>query len=265
MNEFEIDGKKLEALILETWQDFDRLKTLPETASLIVPDSMPLLWFGDLAAYAQSNVRILTLSKNPSDAEFGQNQRFDKLSPTALPTLSMLANPLKRKVAIAVLTENLTAYKSQLNQYFQRNPNKWFRQLNKFLPVFEAGYADASNVALHADLFTPMATKPVWPGLTKAQQACFDSKIAALLDILQPQLLLTSLSQANLKILLDKIGSGVQIYEALEPGKAAKYVRAYRLPSGLIVVNGRNFQGTYFGGMTEEFVKRSLSEIRDLL
>ena len=252
MNEFEIDEKKLEALILETWQDFDRLKKSPETADVIVPDSLPLLWFGDLAAYAQSNVRILTLSKNPSDAEFGQNQRFENLSPTA-----------ENLTALSKKSSALTDYKSQLNQYFQRNPNKWFRQLNKFLPVFEAGYADASNVALHADLFTPMATKPVWPGLTKAQQACFDSKIADLLDILQPQLILTSLSQVNLKILLDKLGGGTLIYEALEPGKAAKYVRAYRLPSGLIVVNGRNFQGTYFGGMTEEFVKHSLLEIRE--
>ena len=40
---------------------------------------MPLLWFGDLPAYEKSDLKILTVSKNASYAEFGQNQRFEKL------------------------------------------------------------------------------------------------------------------------------------------------------------------------------------------
>lgn len=209
----------LDDLILETWADFAKLQKNPLVAENIVPDSLPILWFGDLDKYLQSDLRVLTLSKNPSDAEFGQNDRFENLSA-------------------------LTEYKTQLNHYFQHHPNKWFRQLNKFLPVFEASYQNGKNTALHADLFTPIATKPVWPGLTREQQSKFDSKIRQLTDILQPDIILTSLSAANLKILFQKLGATPQlIFEQNEPGKSAKYVRAYKVGS-IIVINGRNFQGT---------------------
>jgi hypothetical protein len=233
----------IDELINETWQDFNNLKSNPETAEILVPAAMPLLWFGDLAAYEKSELRVMTISKNPSYAEFGDTYRFEKL-----------------------LTEPSEAYKTALNRYFAYNPSKWFNQLAKFLPIFDSGYLedDTKNVALHADLFTPIATHPVWPGLTKEQRVYFDMKFGKLMEILQPDVLLTSLSAENLKILLKNAGENVvEIFNEEEPEKKAKYVRAYCVDGHLIVINGRNFQGTYFGGMTEEFVKSCLQKINE--
>ena len=75
-----IDETKIDDLINEIGQEFEQLKNLPETAEVVVPDSIPILWFGDLEAYEKSDLRVLTVSKNPSDAEFGENQRFKNLS-----------------------------------------------------------------------------------------------------------------------------------------------------------------------------------------
>ena len=74
MNENELND-----LILDTWSDFEELKVNPESAEVLIPNSMPLLWFGDLPAYEKSDLKILTVSKNASYAEFGENQRFEKL------------------------------------------------------------------------------------------------------------------------------------------------------------------------------------------
>jgi hypothetical protein len=237
------DEKKiLDDLINETWQEFEHLKNLPETASIIVADSMPVLWFGDLPAYKKSNLRLLTISKNPSDAEFGDNNRF-----------------------FSVQTAPSKLYKTVLNQYFQHNPNRWFNQLAKFLPVFTAGYVNAKNTAIHVDLFTPIATNPVWPGL-KDKQQYFDMKFDKLVKFLQPDVILTSLSAMNLKILLDHVGqTAVEIFNENEPGKSAKYIKAYKVDNRLMVINGRNFQGTYFGGMSAEFVNDCLRKIREML
>ena len=43
MNENELND-----LILDTWSDFEELKVNPESAEVLIPNSMPLLWFGDL-------------------------------------------------------------------------------------------------------------------------------------------------------------------------------------------------------------------------
>ena len=242
---------ELATLITQTWQDFAKLKSVPETADILVPESMPLLWFGNLPAYQTSSLRVLTVSKNPSDAEFGANKRFKELK-------DLLTAP----------SVNSACYQKALNAYFQEAPNPWFKQLAKFLPVFDAAYApekSTQSCALHVDLFTPIATTPVWPALSKTQQAQFEMIFPKLLAYLQPDIILTSLSAPNLKILLGKVGDQVEeIFNEEVPGKAAKYVRAYRVDQSVIVISGRNFQGTYFGGMTESFVKTCLQKIKAL-
>ena len=130
MNENELND-----LILDTWSDFEELKVNPKSAEVLIPTSMPLLWFGDLPTYEKSDLKILTVSKNASYAEFGENQRFEK----SLTELSSV---------------NLETYKSNLNQYFEYNPSSWFNQLAKFLPIFDAAYKQSENQinrVLHID------------------------------------------------------------------------------------------------------------------
>ena len=199
MNENELND-----LILDIWLDFEELKVNPESAEVLIPNSMPLLWFGDLPAYEKSDLKILTVN-----------------------------------------------------------------QLAKFFPIFDAAYKQSENQinrALHIDLFTPIPTELVWPNLTKSQQSQFVMKFPQIMQILKPDILLTSLSVSNLKILLKNAGTEIEeIFNEEELGKSAKYVRAYRLDKKLIVINGRNFQGTYFGGMTDLFVQKCLREIKKMM
>lgn len=58
-----MDNEKLDRLILETWTDFIDLKNKAELSEVLIPNSMPLLWFGDLAKYEKSDLKILTVSK----------------------------------------------------------------------------------------------------------------------------------------------------------------------------------------------------------
>ena len=74
-----MNNEKLDHLILETWTDFIDLKNKAELSEVLIPNSMPLLWFGDLVKYEKSDLKILTVSKNASYAEFGENQRYEKL------------------------------------------------------------------------------------------------------------------------------------------------------------------------------------------
>lgn len=233
-----VDKIKLEELIKEVWSDFDTLKEQEEVHKLLVPEAMPLLWFGNLPAYEQSALKILTVSKNPSYAEFGENHRFEEGLP----------------------------YQESLNQYFQYNPSSWFNNLDKLLKYFDGGYRGAINTALHADLFTPIATHPVWPGLTKEEQKYFPMRFAQLIEILKPELILTSLSAKNLKIMVNQFEEEtIKIFHEEEPGKSAKYIQAYRINENLLLINGRNFQGTYFGGMSSEFITHCFQEIRKVV
>ncbi|MCL2676920.1 MAG: hypothetical protein FWF42_01690 [Streptococcaceae bacterium] len=70
---------KLNQLIDETWSFHQKLKKDKETKDILVPDSMPLLWLGNFEDYKKSNLKVVTLSKNSSYAEFGENNRFEKM------------------------------------------------------------------------------------------------------------------------------------------------------------------------------------------
>ncbi len=74
-----MDNEKLDHLILETWTDFIDLKNKAELSEVLIPNSMPLLWFGDLAKYEKSDLKILTVSKNVSYAELVKINVMKKL------------------------------------------------------------------------------------------------------------------------------------------------------------------------------------------
>ena len=54
-------------LALHIFNAFQKLKS----DQRIVPNSVPILWFGDLNKYRKSNTKIITVSLNPSNNEFG--------------------------------------------------------------------------------------------------------------------------------------------------------------------------------------------------
>jgi hypothetical protein len=154
----------------------------------VIKDLIPILWFGDLNKYLNSEERILTVSLNPSNNEFG--------------------NP-KKKISYSIqyrfpdyngsIESLILAY----NNYFKKNKNPYNSSFKSsfgaILQSFDASHYDlAKNNALHTDIAIPYATDPTWTGLTNLEKLYFEpigQKIwHNLTEILEPDIILISAS-----------------------------------------------------------------------
>ena len=110
----------------------------------------PILWFGNLNAYRNSGLKILTVGINPSKDEF-PNDSFERFS--AWKNLSSSGQ-----------------YFEGLNKYFDQDaPYNWFDRLATKISlqdVWNCSYKNIKgrNTALHIDFYTPLATNPTWTG-----------------------------------------------------------------------------------------------------
>lgn len=155
----------------------------------IVPNSIPILWFGDSEAYINSSRKIITVSLNPSNNEFCQSSS-SKVYSTQVRFPKYNGDP-------KTLIE---AY----NDYFKKNNkpyNAWFEaSFRAVLKSFEAShYEGAKNTALHTDIASPYATDPTWTGLNKLEKQ-FLEPIGSdiwhkLMIIFEPDVILISASK----------------------------------------------------------------------
>lgn len=125
----------------------------------VVPRSIPVPFFGNLAAYCDSPIKIVTAGINPSNSEFpgnGQHPRF------------IIPEPLNAEnLAISV-----SAYFAPPAAGRMGGPYKWFKScFGRILLGLQAGYSEhysgvpIANTALHLDFCSPLATNPVWRNL----------------------------------------------------------------------------------------------------
>ena len=167
-------------------------------ASWLVPRSIPILYFGDLAAYRSSPRRVVTVALNPSLAEFA-DARFvipDPLTPAALEGALSAYFGLRPysgwfDPAFETLLQPLG-----VSFYGSRYPGgapKWWRP--------------QPNQALHTDLCSPLATNPVWSRLDEAVRMHLRQVGIALwrdlITTLDPDLILVSVAREH----LDAIGA----------------------------------------------------------
>jgi len=97
-----MDLTKLYERAIEHYEEF---KSSPK----IVPNSIPILHFGDIEAYARSGLKIITVGLNPSLAEFSKNE--DRFGHEVCESL----NPATLRLA--------------LSSYFRINPyRRWFNR-----------------------------------------------------------------------------------------------------------------------------------------
>jgi hypothetical protein len=166
----------------------------------LVPNSIPILHFGNVKQYFKSNLKIVTVGLNPSNAEFAED-RFgihstDQLSPADL--------------------------ERALSAYFEKKPySKWFNGAFETLlqPLGASYYGETypypkkpgwweprTNRALHTDICTPLATTPTWsresengerlPTSVKRQLREIGVPLwRALMEVLEPHLILISVSR----------------------------------------------------------------------
>ena len=118
---------------------------------LRVERSLPLLYFGDYYAFRKSNLRVVTVGLNPGPPAFCKDrntvyvERFQK----ALP------------------------YQDAWNLWFDREEDRWFKNLDHVLHGFCASfYRDTgfASVAIHTDLLSPVATEKPWSELKQLRK-----------------------------------------------------------------------------------------------
>ena len=181
--------QKLEPVIAQTIEHFNDVKD----SELVVSNSIPILFFGDLEAYLNSPMKIVTVALNPSDKEFSET----------------------RFVTSEDVLTNTKSYASTLSSYFSFNPyTRWFNNFEKLLHHLKASYypennrpsfpndpkTPMSNAVLHTDICSPIATAKTWSKLKSKTEKEFREKLQAngkviwseLISVLRPDIILVS-------------------------------------------------------------------------
>ena len=169
-------------LLNEAMDHYNEMKSL----GFIVPNSLPILFFGDIEKYAKQEFKVITAALNPSDAEFTLDKdlkRHRNLNKINNYDLSIRNYSMFRFKDFDGSIES--AYKAQ-RDYFKNFPYEhWFGKSSGgdkgFQPVLNGmGYCyyedKNKNIAIHTDVCSPLATCPTWGGLNDNQISKIQSK-----------------------------------------------------------------------------------------
>ena len=229
--------EELNSLIQDYIADFIKKQNL----QYVVKPSVPVVWFGDLDKYRQSEKRIVTVALNPSRNEFS-SPRFNIVDVNSVDALEKL-------------TETL-------NDYFRRNPYNWFRDFEKVLGTLKASYCEkrSENVAVHIDIYSAVATDPTWSKLSESQKMEIrrTDLFEKLLGILNPDVILFSANQT----VFGEVFSQFRYEKGEENigGKRGFFIRKYR-NGDKIIYSGRNLRGQPFGGISDFEVQKAMERL----
>ena len=131
----------------------------------VIKNVIPILFFGNIENYFNSNTKVVTVALNPSSAEF-------------LDTSGFYSIDFRFKGAPATYSyspQDYLKYIHAISNYFDYNPySSWFWHNEKVLRFFNTSYHGKfvedkaetvrpfENTAVHIDLMAPVATNPVW-------------------------------------------------------------------------------------------------------
>lgn len=240
---------ELKALIEETWAEYKTFESLD-----VVKKVPPIMFVGDVDAYKQSEIKIITVALNPS-----KNGADPDVRAREFPEWFGIDN--------ATLSKNPEKYLKGLQEYFEKDPaTAYFRAFEPILNGMETNYYSPGklghesyhNRALHTDLCSQLTTEPNWGGLendVKKSLAKTSSDLwIKLVKGLKPDLILVSFGTAYLKWLKLELCDGTKRVKDLRtwdkicevPGKKPYIVNGLlhkidlkQPPTGLIV-HGRN-------------------------
>jgi hypothetical protein len=181
-------GASIVTLLSDSWAEFDKLNAY----QWLVRPAIPILYFGDLERYRESEVRVITVGLNPSKKEFPETSPYQRFP---------AASALDRRVEG---WEKL--HQTALNNYFRADPyTSWFGAWEPVLSGIDASYYAATNVALHTDLCSPLATNPTWTGLDENAKSLLELSgnrlWRALVAVLEPDIVLISVGAQYLAAL----------------------------------------------------------------
>lgn len=126
----------------------------PDYPDLVVKDSIPIPYFGDVRAFLKSPLKVVTAALNPSNIEFEERG--------------------KRCNRFSAPVSGLEQLEEELCQYFKGSPYRWFGNFEPVLNGLGASYGGkmgcAENTALHLDMCSPIATQKKWSDLSRKEK-----------------------------------------------------------------------------------------------
>ena len=155
-----MDKKKLYGLIDEYWKDFCACRNL----DIILKQSVPIIWFGNLNEYEKSEKKIITVALNPSDREFEYEGKF------SFHRFPMLEG-LNKHDSLSKADRDMLI--KGYNQYFKNDYLSWFNTYEKimgdsFPDGIKASYFEVgANRVIHIDYYTALATNQKWTYIGK--------------------------------------------------------------------------------------------------
>ena len=176
--------RSIASLVTDAMHAFGRAKE----RSCCVQPAVPILFFGDLDAYRNSPLRVLTVGLNPSLHEFPEDEPFRRF-------------PL----AAGACGRDPSRYLEAMSAYFRTDPYRgWFNSYERLLNGMDASYYDGrSSTALHTDICSPVATNPTGSRLGKADRDALahDGRPLwhGLVEQLRPQVVVLSVARRYLE------------------------------------------------------------------
>ena len=215
----------VEEAVALAWAAFERAATLPARVS----PAAPVLFFGDLAAYQASRLRVLTVGLNPSLHEFPPDSPFRRF-------------PLAEDVTPLGSHRYLRA----LSAYFSISPyRRWFRSFESLLNGAESSYYPGarSSTALHTDICSPVATNPTWTKLDEATQSALEADGGplwhTLLAALRPHLVALSVAGRHLsRIKFAPLSEWGVVYMSTRRGDGSRRTKPYEVHARWYDVGG---------------------------
>ena len=200
-----------------------------EKDEVVVKPSLPILYFGDLESYLKSNLKVITVGKNPSLNEFRLNEK-DSYS-------------FVRFVKWDATKKNLT---ETLNHYFKIDAHpfkQWFSSFEPILNGLNSSYYEdtKANIAIHTDICSPLATNPTWSKLTEVKKDLLFQEgfliWKQLLEELKPDILLVSIPRTLFNQVFNTKGKELIVINTKKDGTERKSpykveIHNYKLESG---------------------------------
>ena len=228
---------RLHNLMKKYVEDFKEKANFP----FVVSNSIPIIWFGDINEYIKSKLKVVTIGLNPSDKEFPvENGRFNFV-----------------ELDEDVTGEGLRNLEETLNQYFYKNPYKWFNKYDRILSFVNSSYHSENGSAIHIDVCSAIATNPTWGKLGKKEKKIIENEVLfkELFSLLQPHLVFASIGRSVFeKVFYD------WNFVLTENFPGNNYIDIYKKGES-VIINGTNMKGVPFGGIKEEYVKNIVSKI----
>lgn len=226
---------QLSELMRQSLAHNEDVKQLPEVRAAGERQGriIPIPFFGDFNGYRNSTLRVVTVGLNPSRKEFTET-RFN--------IERGLSGP-------ATLKEELSAY-------FGVNPyHRWFYAFNFVLAGLDSSFYpvghkhnNGSNIALHIDVCSPIATNPVWSSPDLSSETRNHLNVAGrkfftqLINCLEPDVMIASVAGrhlANVDTIFADLDKWPTIYQKLTD----KTGRTLRTPQSVkaqkIAIDGR--------------------------